>query len=153
MQSLELKVPPPVVALLAALAMWGVSPGSVAPSAPELVRLPLAIALALIGASFDASALVSFRRARTTVNPLKPQSASSLVDSGVYRVTRNPMYVGLFFLLCGWAAFLWSWWALPGPFAFAAYISRFQIAPEERALCALFGAEYSAYKARVRRWL
>jgi protein-S-isoprenylcysteine O-methyltransferase Ste14 len=153
MPALDLRVPPPVVALLAALAMWGVSRDAAALAAPEHLRLPLAIALAIVGAAFDFSGLVAFRRARTTINPMKPQSTSSMVRSGVYRVTRNPMYVGLVFLLCAWAVFLWSWWALPGPFAFAAYIGRFQIAPEEKALTALFGAEYLAYKAKVRRWL
>lgn len=153
MRTLELKVPPPAVALLVALAMWGVSRRSVALAAPELVRVTLSVALAVIGAAFDLSGLMAFRRAKTTVNPMKPQSTSSMVDSGVYRVTRNPMYVGLVFILCGWAVFLWSWWALLGPFAFAAYIGRFQIAPEEKALSSLFGAEYLAYKARVRRWL
>ncbi len=84
---------------------------------------------------------------------MKPEAASSLVVTGIYKVTRNPMYVGLSFLLLAWAVFLWSAWALLGPLVFLAYIFRFQIAPEERALATLFGADYSAYKARVRRWL
>jgi protein-S-isoprenylcysteine O-methyltransferase Ste14 len=153
MRALELKVPPPVVALLTALAMWGVSRGSAVLASPELVRLPLAIALGAIGAAFDLSGLAAFRRAQTTINPMNPASTSSMVCSGVYRVTRNPMYVGLVFILCGWAALLWSWRALAGPLAFAAFIGRFQIAPEENALTTLFGAEYLAYKAKVRRWL
>jgi protein-S-isoprenylcysteine O-methyltransferase Ste14 len=153
MWKLELRVPPPVVALLVALAMWGVSRDAVASGAPELIRLPVAIALTLVGVAFDLSALIAFRRARTTVNPMKPLSTSSMVAAGVYRVTRNPMYVGLVFLLGGWAVLLWTWWALLGPFAFATYITRFQIAPEEKALSALFGAKYLAYKSQVRRWL
>jgi protein-S-isoprenylcysteine O-methyltransferase Ste14 len=153
MRTLELRVPPPVVALLVALAMWGVSHDAVASGASVLLRLPLAIALVSVGVAFDLSALVAFRRAKTTVNPMKPQSASTMVASGVYRVSRNPMYVGLIFMLGGWAAFLWTWWALLGPFAFAAYIARFQIAPEEKALSTLFGAEYLAYRSQVRRWL
>ena len=153
MRALELRIPPPVVALLVALAMGAASRRSVDPVLTELVRVPLAIALAVIGAAFDLSGLVAFRRAKTTANPMRPQSTSSLVGSGVYRLTRNPMYVGLAFMLCGWAVFLWSWWALPGPFAFAAYVDRFQIVPEERALSALFGADYMAYRNRVRRWL
>jgi protein-S-isoprenylcysteine O-methyltransferase Ste14 len=153
MRTLELKVPPPVVALVVALAMWAVGRGAITLPAPELLRLPLAIAFALGGAAFDVAALVAFRRAKTTVNPMKPQSTSALVEGGVYRLTRNPMYVGLVLLLCGWAVYLWTWWALPGPFALAAYLGRFQIAPEERALSAMFGAEYRSYMARVRRWL
>jgi protein-S-isoprenylcysteine O-methyltransferase Ste14 len=153
MRTLELRVPPPVVALLAALVMWGVSRNAVASGTPELLRLPLAMTLALVGVAFDLSALMAFRRAKTTINPMKPQSTSSMVTSGVYRATRNPMYVGLVFLLGGWAVYLWTWWAWLGPVAFAAYITRFQIAPEERVLIALFGAEYLTYKSQVRRWL
>jgi protein-S-isoprenylcysteine O-methyltransferase Ste14 len=153
MRSLEVMIPPPAVAALVALAMWGVS--LVAPPLPMLaaVRLAASIALAVVGLVFSVAGVVSFRRARTTVNPTTPEAASSLVSSGIYRVTRNPMYVGLSFVLLAWAVFLSSAWALLGPLAFVLYIDRFQIAPEERALSKLFGSEYTAYRAKVRRWL
>jgi len=73
--------------------------------------------------------------------------------AGIYRFTRNPMYVGLALVLLGWAALLSSPWALLGPLVFVLYINRFQIAPEERVLSAKFGAAYTEYIARVRRWL
>ncbi|MEB0160908.1 isoprenylcysteine carboxylmethyltransferase family protein, partial [Pseudomonas sp. AH2 (2023)] len=91
-------------------------------------------------------------RSRTTVNPLRPDKAAALVSGGVYRVTRNPMYVGMMLLLVAWAVYLDSAWVLAGPVAFVAYITRFQIAPEERVLRAKF-ADFDAYAARVRRWL
>ncbi len=84
---------------------------------------------------------------------MKPEAASTLVCSGVYRVTRNPMYLGLLLVLTGWAVHLSCAWTLIGPLAFKLYIDRFQIAPEERALSGKFGADYSAYATRVRRWL
>jgi protein-S-isoprenylcysteine O-methyltransferase Ste14 len=112
-----------------------------------------AATIALVGAAFTIAGIVSFRRAKTTVSPLKPESASSLVSSGVYTITRNPMYVGLLSLLVAWTVFLSSPLALVGPLAFFLYIGRFQIAPEERALSNLFGSEYANYRARVRRWL
>ena len=152
MSSLELRVPPPVVALLVAAAVWGVV-FLVPPSSVPSFRVAVALGLAVVALAFSASGVLAFRRAKTTKNPMKPEAASSLVVTGVYQVTRNPMYVGLAFLLLAWAVFLWSAWALVGPLAFVAYISRFQIAPEERVLAKLFGAEYLAYKARVRRWL
>lgn len=153
LKSLETKIPPPVVALLIATAMWGIASATVDSGAPAGLRLPLAGFLAAVGALFDLSALLAFHRARTTINPMKPGSTTTIVQSGVYRVTRNPMYVGLVCFLCAWAAYLWSGWALLGPVAFVAYISRFQILPEERALTRLFGTEYESYKAKVRRWL
>jgi protein-S-isoprenylcysteine O-methyltransferase Ste14 len=153
MQSLELKIPPPVVAALLAVAMWGIAFIAPLVEVPTLLRACVAIAIALAGAVFSLAGILSFRRARTTVNPMKPEAATSLVSSGIYRITRNPMYVGLLFVLVAWAAFLSSAWSLLGPLAFFLYISHFQIRPEERVLSELFGAEYSAYKARVRRWL
>ena len=84
---------------------------------------------------------------------MKPEAASSLVTGGIYRVTRNPMYVGLLFVLVAWAAFLWAPWAMLGPILFVTYMNRFQIRPEERTLMRTFGDDYARYKIAVRRWL
>ena len=153
MQSLELKIPPPVVALLVGFLMWLISRIDPAMDIPAWARFWFAPAVAVVGVVFSASGAIAFSRAQTTTNPMKPEAASSLVSYGPYKITRNPMYVGLTLILIGWAIFLWSGWAFAGPLVFAAYIRRFQITPEERALSALFGAEYSEYQARVRRWL
>lgn len=153
MHALELKIPPPLVALLVAAAMWCLSllPPSFEP--PAVLRIVAAIACAALGTAFSLAGVFAFRRAGTTVNPLKPSSTSSLVCGGVYKITRNPMYVGMLFLLLAWAAFLWSAWSLLGTLVFAAYITRFQIVPEERALAALFGEAFATYRSRVRQWL
>lgn len=150
---LALKVPPPIVAGVIAGAMW--IGGSAAPTLglSEPIRETAAGAIALIGLIFDFSALVSFLQARTTINPLRPGASSALVDTGVYAITRNPMYLGMLLVLVAWAVLLESVWAFLGPAAFVAYMNRFQIAPEESALEARFGASYRDYKARVRRWL
>lgn len=153
MQALELKIPPPAVAVLIAGAMWGISLVAPLHEVPAFIRVAAALTIALAGGGFSLAGVISFRRARTTVNPMKPETTSSLVCSGIYRVTRNPMYVGLLLVLVAWAVFLSSAWALLGPLAFVLYINRFQIAPEERVLSAMFGTGYSAYKSRVRRWL
>ena len=113
----------------------------------------LAFPVAAVGVVLDAIALLYFFRSRTTVNPLKPASASVLVTGGIYRVTRNPMYLGLATLLLAWAIYLGNFAALAGVPFFILYMNRFQIASEERALEARFGAEYAAYRRRVRRWL
>lgn len=150
---LETRIPPPIVAALICAAMWWLSLISQLLHLPMSARLAVALAIASIGGMVAMGAGVRFRRAKTTVNPLKPQTASSLVTAGVYGHTRNPMYLGLLFLVVAWAVFLSSPFALAGPVAFVSYISRFQIAPEERVLSGLFGAEYAAYQSRVRRWL
>jgi protein-S-isoprenylcysteine O-methyltransferase Ste14 len=153
MDALELKVPPPIVALLIAAAMWGVSLVTPAAPLPANVRLIAAIAIALTGIATAIAGVAVFRRARTTANPLKPETSSSLVTSGVYRFTRNPMYVGLTLALLAWAIFLACAWSLLGPLIFMLYMTRFQIMPEERVLSRIFGAAYSEYQTRVRRWL
>jgi len=152
-QTLELKIPPPVVTLTIAAGMWAISWAAPLLELPELPRVVAAATIALPGVGFSLAGVVAFRRARTTVNPMKPETASALVCSGIYKTTRNPMYVGLLIVLIAWAIFLSSVWTLLGPLALVLYLNRFQIAPEERVLLALFGTEYSAYKSRVRRWL
>lgn len=153
MNKLELKVPPPVVALLVAAAMWGITMISAPIEVPNFVRYVVASTIAIAGGCISLAGVIWFRRAKTTVNPLKPENTSSLVTAGIYRFTRNPMYLGLLFILLAWAVFLSSAWALVGPVAFVLYIQRFQVAPEERVLATMFGSTYSEYKARVRRWL
>lgn len=153
MNFLETKIPPPIVTLLFGFAMWNTSTITQASELSSSIRylgLGIFIVLGFIGLL---SGAVSFRFAKTTVNPLKPEAATSLVTSGIYRITRNPMYVGLAFLLCAWALFLSSLWATPFIVLFISYIHRFQIAPEERALTQNFKEEFTVYKKQVRPWL
>ena len=133
--------------------MWFVAAWTPAFSFELPARVIVAVAFACAGALVTVSGLIEFRRARTTVNPLKPDTSSALVTRGVYGVTRNPMYIGLAIMLVGWAVFLANAAALIGVVGFTWYIDRFQIAPEERALAALFGAEFESYRRDVRRWL
>ena len=116
-------------------------------------REPLAGIFVAVALGIGIEALIGFRRAKTTVNPLSPDQASALVVSGIYRWTRNPMYLGMLLLLVGWAFILSNWAALVILPLFVIYLNRFQIGPEERALQARFGAEFDNYRRRVRRWL
>ena len=153
MASLEVKVPPPLVALLFGLLMWLASLEVASVQVPFGVRLGVAIALACIGLAFGSAGMLSLVRAKTTMNPTRPHATSSLVTGGIYRVTRNPMYLSLLLYLLAWAAYLSNWLAVLFVPVFVLYINELQIKPEERALSVLFGAEYASYKARVRRWL
>ena len=153
MQALELKVPPPIVMTLIGCGMWGIASITGPVVGVSFGRGIIALTIMLVGIGFSLAGVISFRRAKTTVNPLKPEATTSLVSSGVYRVTRNPMYVGMFFVLIGWGVLLASVWTLLGPMAFIIYINRFQIDPEERVLARLFGADFATYKEKVRRWL
>ncbi|SDA15180.1 Protein-S-isoprenylcysteine O-methyltransferase Ste14 [Pseudomonas sp. NFPP10] len=153
MQALENRIPPPLVAVLFAVLM-----GLFARGLPGLdpglgTRLLLALPLVMAGLLFVLAGGLAFRRAKTTVNPLKPVSASALVTSGIYQYTRNPMYVGFALWLLAWGLYLASPLVLLGVLGFVLYMNRFQIYPEERALGHLFGADFAAYRQRVRRWL
>ena len=153
MKALELKIPPLLVALLVAVAMWGIASVSPLLDIPLFIKDVTTRLLILVAAGIAFSSFVAFIRAKTTINPMKPEAASCLVTGGIYRFTRNPMYLSVLLMLLAWAIFLSSAWALVGPVAFVLYINRFQIKPEERALAAMFGTEYAEYKGRVRRWL
>ena len=153
MQSFESKIPPPIIAAIAAAVMWGFSFIVPAIRLGPVARTTAIIVLLVSGIYFGISGIVSFKKAATTTNPLKPETASSLVCSGIYKVSRNPMYVGLALVLLAWAVYLSSAWVIIGIFGFVLYMNQFQIVPEERALTELFGAEYLNYQSRVSRWL
>ncbi|MGR5236958.1 methyltransferase family protein [Vibrio alfacsensis] len=153
MKILELKVPPVAVFLAVVLLMYwlkGVSPAL-------LIKVPfvefVSAGLILIAIFVGIAGVYEFRKAKTTVNPIKPESASSIVNTGVYAYTRNPMYFGLLLIIIA----LGLWWqhlsVILCGVLFVAYMNRFQIKPEERALERLFGEDYVDYKNQVRRWI
>ena len=153
MNALELKVFPVVVALAFGAAMWFASA-----LVPTLAfTLPwahlLALALGSAGIIIALTGAIAFRRAKTTVNPFNPSEASTLVTSGIYRLSRNPMYLGLLLALAALSTILSHLLAFLLLPAFVAYMNHFQIAPEERALSAKFGVAFIAYQQSVRRWL
>ncbi len=153
MSPLELKVPPPVVALLLGVLVWLASSLAAPIEVPSGPRVAVALVLACVGLGIGLAGMVSFWRAKTTLNPTRFLAASSLVTSGAFRFTRNPMYFSLLLYLFAWAAYLSNLLAFLFVPGFVLYINQFQIKPEERALSSLFGPEYVAYKGRVRRWL
>lgn len=147
------RVPPAVVLAACALLM-----ALAARMVPELRiefpgRAPVAALVMLLGGTVSLLGVCEFRRARTTSNPLHPDAATALVDTGIYAWSRNPMYLGFATALLGWALFL----AHPLPLlvvpGFVLWMNRYQIEREERALRALFGEAFDEYCARVGRWL
>jgi len=151
--ALDNRVPPPVIAVATGAVMagaaWLLSPSDV----PSWLRYGATGVLLLLSALFGAPAFAVFARAGTTINPVRIEDASALVTGGIYRVTRNPMYVGLTGLLLALVTGLARPWLFVGPLFFIVFITRFQIIPEERAMQAKFGEAYTAYCHRVRRWL
>ncbi len=151
--NLELRFPPPLIALTMLPLMWLLSHVLPRPEALSQETLPAALGLAILGFSCAATGAVQFKKAQTTVNPRRPEQTSTLVTQGIYRITRNPMYLGLALLLAGWSACLGSVVSLAGPVAFVVYITRYQIGAEERMLLSKFGEEFENYRSSVRRWI
>lgn len=147
---LENRIPPPVVALgcgaLIYLLRHHLHMTFAYQSHVAALLLVASLAVMLL-------AVREFRRARTTVNPLKPETATTLVDGGVFSISRNPMYLGLFGILLAWTVFLGASAGLAGLVLFVTWMNLFQIRPEERAMQALFEDRFADYRERVRRWL
>lgn len=149
---LETKVPPLLVAVGCGLLMWLLADGA-AMQIDSLWRLFLVASCVMLGVVFAIAGVLSFLLAQTTVNPHTVDKASSLVDTGIYKITRNPMYLGFLFCLVAWGIQLHTLSSLAGVVIFIVYMNAFQIRPEERALMAQFGDAYQQYCSRVRRWL
>lgn len=151
--SLKLKIPPPVVGLVCALIMWLIS--RFLPGADFNFPLRNLISLSLLGLALciDISALLKFKSLKTTINPMKPDDSSSLAAKGVYKYTRNPMYLGLLIILFSWGIYLGNYMSMLLLPIFVWYMTVFQIIPEEKALENKFNEKYYQYKQKVRRWI
>ncbi len=150
--ALELKVPPVALVFLFGALMWLASAYSAFTLALPWHSM-FALMFCSLGFGIVLAGVFAFRQAKTTVNPLKPETTTAMVTSGIYRFTRNPMYLGFLLVLAGWAIYLSNLLAVALLPLFVLYMNRFQIVPEERALCAKFPQVFTAYKCSVRRWL
>ena len=153
MYCLELKIPPAVLVLLFTVVMWSVSLMSPWTVIQILDKELVAGALWLMGFVLIIVAAVEFISAKTTANPLTPGLATSIVTTGVYRLSRNPMYVGFLLMLAAWGVFLANVLSVLLLPLFVVYLNRFQIISEENALLAKFGDDYARYLRSVRRWV
>ena len=150
---LELKIPPVLQVIILAGLMWALA--SLLPGLGFAFPGSLFLALGLVtaGVVFAVLGVLAFRSVGTTVDPRVPEQSASLVVSGVYRISRNPMYVGFLLILAGWGAFLGNIASLLLLPVFVLYMNRFQIVPEERYMREKFADSYRQYERAVRRWL
>jgi protein-S-isoprenylcysteine O-methyltransferase Ste14 len=149
LSALETRVPPPVVALILGAVAWALG----GPAFDFPGRTIFAIHAAALGLAIEIVAALAFVSRKTTLLPWAPERTETLVVSGLFRLSRNPMYLGQALLLAAWVLYLGTLPALAAVPAYLLYMNRFQIGPEERILAAKFGAAYESYRARVRRWV
>lgn len=150
---LDRKIPPLLYWLLLALIAWALAQFMPGYRLPQTGTLAVGLVVACLGVAAALTAAWQFARCHTTLSPLHPQRAQVLVTSGMFRLSRNPMYLGMLLLLLGWVFVLGG---LSGGIVialFIAVITRFQILPEERMLLKRFGDEFLLYKNKVRRWI
>lgn len=153
METLELRIPPVLQVIIVAVGMWILSVLFPVLNAPITSTIGMAVGVSTIGIIVALCGVLEFRRADTTVDPRFPDRSSHLVVSGVYRISRNPMYLGFFLVLFGWTLYLMNYLAFLLLPIFVAYMNRFQIQPEERYMIQKFEDEFDAYAAKVRRWI
>ncbi|MTI44703.1 protein-S-isoprenylcysteine O-methyltransferase Ste14 [Roseibium hamelinense] len=150
---MSLTVPPPIIGIFYGFLIW-----LGARWFPELsVTFPgqsaFAGILGLIGATMDATSVLAFIKARTTISPLSPSNTKKFVRTGFYRISRNPMYLGMALLLSAYGVWLGSFILVPVLCLFVWYLTTFQIKPEEIELRRKFGEGYDQYCSAVRRWI
>ena len=150
--ALELKVPPLALVFLFGGLMWLVSAYAMFTIALPW-RSTFALIFYIVGSAIVLAGVLTFRRMKTTVNPLTPEATTTMVTSGIYRFTRNPMYLGFLLMLVGLAIYLSNLLAFAFLPLFVWYMNRFQILPEERALGTKFSEAFTVYKRSVRRWV
>ena len=145
------KIPSPIVTLLCGLGIY--FSRNLFPVFSHNYLDEISIVLLMLGFLTLISAVLSFKKQKTTVNPLKPEKASSLVTSGVFKYSRNPMYLGMLFILCSISIKFNLLGGLIIIYLFVFFITKFQIIQEEIAMESLFKEEFSLYKEKTRRWI
>ena len=153
MKWLELKLPPAIALMLFGILTTAAMKSDIAifrnsKQWDGWVLVPLILAFIIIGWG-----VLEFRRAHTTVDPHRPNKASTLVTSGIFKYTRNPMYLGMVLMMLSATFYIGSGVGFVACVALAWYLTQFQIKPEEKIIEGLFGQDYLDYTQRVRRWL
>lgn len=153
LEKLQLKIPPLLLAAVLAALIWFSTP--LEPLVFNLASWQVWVA----GILFDTAIIIAlfgviaFKKAQTTVNPISPEQASQLVNGGIYKYTRNPMYLGFLLALVAVSIYCQNPLGVLYCVLFVWLMNELQIKPEEKALQKLFGEEYRQYCLRVRRWI
>lgn len=150
---MKLKVPPVIVVAITIFLMWVIdrylSVEFLAFNAPKW----FIILTSILGIACIVLGVIQFSVKKTTVNPHKPEDSTFLVSSGIYSISRNPMYLGMLIFLMVYGLFLGDGLVFLAFPIFIWYMNSFQIKPEEEMMIELFGDEYKDYQKRVRRWI
>tara|TARA_B110000444_G_C18456304_1_gene418087 strand:- start:93 stop:536 length:444 start_codon:yes stop_codon:yes gene_type:complete len=146
-----IKIPPPILVLFLVISNY------FSQNQLEIIYLPckhsISILILLVGTLILINPVFKFIKSKTTVNPVKFTKVTKLVTSGIYKYSRNPMYLGMIFIIISTSIFYLNYYSIITPFIFYFWINRFQIKREEIFLMEKFGKEYISYKTKTRRWI
>ena len=146
-----LKIPPPLLVLILVISNYFSS------KKIDVIPIPnqdlVSIAIFLIGILILIIPVSKFIKSKTTIDPIKFKKVNKLVTSGIYKYSRNPMYLGLLMILISSSIFYLNIYSITTPFFFYWWITKFQIKREEIFLTDKFGKEYLSYKTKTRRWI
>ena len=148
---MEAKIPPPVVTLVFGISIY--FSREIFQAVEIKYSSYIGILLLVLGLAILISAVRLFRKDKTTVNPLSPEQATKLVTDGIFKYSRNPMYLGMVFILSSMAVFFNLIGGIILIALFCIYITKFQIIPEEKAMSNLFSQDFNKYKQATRRWI
>ena len=145
------KIPPPLVVLILVISTFFSS------KKIDLIQIPfqslISIFILSIGILILLNPVLKFKKSKTTINPIKFKKVNKLVTSGIYKYTRNPMYLGLLMIVISSSIFYLNIYSILTPLFFYLWINRFQIKREEVFLIEKFGEDYLSYKKKTRRWI
>ena len=146
-----LKIPPPLLVLILVIANYFSS------KKIDLIHLPnqdlISILILLIGMLILINPIFKFIKSKTTIDPIKFKKVNKLITTGIYKYSRNPMYLGLLMIVTSTSLFYLNIFSITTPFLFYFWINRFQIKREEIFLTEKFGKEYLLYRTKTRRWI
>ena len=146
-----IKIPPPILVLILITSNYFFR------NQLEIIYLPykhsISILMFLVGTLILINPVFKFIKSKTTVNPVKFKKVNKLVTSGIYKYSRNPMYLGMILIIISTSIFYLNYYSVVTPFIFYFWINRFQIKREEIFLEKKFGKQYVSYKSKTRRWI
>ena len=146
-----LKIPPPLLVVILVVSNYFSS------KKIDLIHLPnqdfISILILLIGMLILINPIFKFIKSKTTIDPIKFKKVNKLITSGIYKYSRNPMYLGLLMIVISTSIFFLNILSITTPFLFYCWINRFQIKREEIFLTEKFGKEYLLYMTKTRRWI
>ena len=145
------KIPPPVIALICGLVIY--FSRALFPKYVFTLTNFISILFLVLGLLMLITAVLSFKKYQTTVNPLRPEKASQLVTSGIFKFSRNPMYFAMLLVLLSITVKFNILGGAAMSVAFVLFITTFQIIPEELAMKKLFVGEFDLYQESTRRWI